>query len=368
MPRTTILQVIDSNGNVVYPDPSIPPGEADRGHQPPGRLHHHRHPRRQHEPQGQPVLGRVGGLRRPDPPAGRLQDRHDERQPRRRTRTASSPRPRTRTLPGPRGRRLDGQQQQRAQHRHAVARVVGAALVADHARRQQGPADRGLAPPDGARRGDGRRVQRHEARAVQHEDGRPSCSSRAPRPSDTDDFHRAVTIDTASGLLWQDGCVGPKKTVGALDFSSVEAIGKWGYYDRGWPKRASKGSGVRGGPEGTRTAYFYGSGFFPFGRTWGGIFAPTELCPLAGAAAADLRRSRSCPTARPTRPPPGQPTPKTRARRRSRSDPRAAQSVRRSTLRRRPRLARRPGPTSRAGGSRPPTGPRRAARRSRGRG
>ena len=73
------------------PRPEHPPGEADRGHQPPGGLHHHRHPRRQHEPQGQPVLGRVGGLRRPDPPAGRLQDRHDERQPRR---------PRVR-LPGP---------------------------------------------------------------------------------------------------------------------------------------------------------------------------------------------------------------------------------------------------------------------------
>ena len=36
----------------------------------------------------------------------------------------------------------------------------------------------------------------------------------------------------------------------------------------------------RGGPEGTRTSYFYGSGFYPFGRSWGGIFAPTELCPI----------------------------------------------------------------------------------------
>jgi membrane peptidoglycan carboxypeptidase len=99
-------------------------------------------------------------------------------------------------------------------------------------------------------------------------------------PRETDSFHHSVEIDGASGLLWQDGCVGPKKTVGALDFSTAEDIGKWDYYIRGWQKRAARGSGVSGGPEGTRTAYFYGSGFFPFGRSWGGIFAPTELCPI----------------------------------------------------------------------------------------
>jgi hypothetical protein len=46
-------------------------------------------------------------------------------------------------------------------------------------------------------------------------------------------------------------------------------------------KRAARGSGAGGGPKGTATQYFYGQGFFPFGRTWGGIFAPSELCPLA---------------------------------------------------------------------------------------
>jgi hypothetical protein len=37
---------------------------------------------------------------------------------------------------------------------------------------------------------------------------------------------------------------------------------------------------VRGGPEGTRTSYFYNNSFAPFGRTWGAPFAPTELCPI----------------------------------------------------------------------------------------
>jgi peptidoglycan glycosyltransferase len=99
-------------------------------------------------------------------------------------------------------------------------------------------------------------------------------------PRESDNFHRAVDIDRASGLLWQEGCVGPMKTVGALDFSKAEDIDKWGYYDRGWQKRAARGRGVAGGPEGTKTSYFYGSGFFPFGSSWGGIFAPTELCPI----------------------------------------------------------------------------------------
>jgi membrane peptidoglycan carboxypeptidase len=99
-------------------------------------------------------------------------------------------------------------------------------------------------------------------------------------PSETDSFHHGVEIDVASGLRWQDGCVGPKKTLGALDFSSAEEIDKWDDYIRGWQKRAARGSGVSGGPEGTRTSYFYGSGFYPFGKSWGGIFAPSELCPI----------------------------------------------------------------------------------------
>jgi membrane peptidoglycan carboxypeptidase len=100
-------------------------------------------------------------------------------------------------------------------------------------------------------------------------------------PSEVDDLRHAVEIDEATGDLWQEGCAGPKKSVGALDFSKVEEnFPKWGKYTRGWVKRAAKGAGVRGGPESNRTAYFYGGGkgFFPFGKSWGGIFAPTELC------------------------------------------------------------------------------------------
>ena len=101
-------------------------------------------------------------------------------------------------------------------------------------------------------------------------------------PTQSDDLRRTVDIDSASGLLWQEGCVGPMRTVGALDLSQVEAAWPaWQRADNRWTARAARGAGVGGGPKGSRTSYLYGSGFYPFGRSWGGIFAPTGLCPLA---------------------------------------------------------------------------------------
>jgi len=98
-------------------------------------------------------------------------------------------------------------------------------------------------------------------------------------PTRRDDLRVALDIDQATGLLWQDGCSGPMVTMGFLDFSSVEpAFPEWSEYTRGWAARAARGPGVRGGPEGLRTSYFYNNAFAPFGRTWGGPFAPTEVC------------------------------------------------------------------------------------------
>ena len=89
-------------------------------------------------------------------------------------------------------------------------------------------------------------------------------------------------IDAASELLWQPGCVGPEVTQGFVDLSKVDAnFPNWQRADAGWGARAAIGPGVRGGPEGTRTSYFYNNSFAPYGHTWGAPFAPTELCPLA---------------------------------------------------------------------------------------
>jgi membrane peptidoglycan carboxypeptidase len=127
-------------------------------------------------------------------------------------------------------------------------------------------------------------------------------------PTQSDDFHHAVEIDAASGLLWQDGCVGPKRVVGAIDYSQIDAgRPNWQKADNNWLKRAAGGAGRSGGPKGTHTAYFYGTGFYPFGRTWGGIFAPSGLCPLAPPPTpppCDNPFGLFCPT-----PSPGEPTP-----------------------------------------------------------
>jgi hypothetical protein len=139
------------------------------------------------------------------------------------------------------------------------------------------------------------------------------------QPTQGDDLRRTVDIDTASGLRWQEGCVGPMKTVGALDFSQVEAAWPaWQRADNRWTARAARGAGVGGGLKGSSTQYLYGDGFYPFGRSWGGIFAPTELCPLAPPPTAPPCGNPfglfcpSVPPVDPTAPPTGKPgkTPK----------------------------------------------------------
>ena len=97
-------------------------------------------------------------------------------------------------------------------------------------------------------------------------------------------FGRVVDVDDASGLLWREGCVGPVVSKTFVDYSAAEPGFKaWQKANAAWQKRAAKGPGVRG-PKGTRTAYFYGSGdgisWYPYGRSWGGKFAPAKECPL----------------------------------------------------------------------------------------
>ncbi len=104
-------------------------------------------------------------------------------------------------------------------------------------------------------------------------------------PTASASFSRAVDVDAASGLRWREGCVGPKATRSFVDYSSAEAGFKaWQKADAAWQARAARGPGVTGGPKRTHTAYFYGSGngisWYPFGRSWGGKFAPTKKCPI----------------------------------------------------------------------------------------
>ncbi len=99
-------------------------------------------------------------------------------------------------------------------------------------------------------------------------------------PKQHDNTKVGVAVDAASGLLWQAGCIGPEVTKGFLDLSKVDAaFPSWQKFDNGWIARARRGPGVRGGPKGTPTEYYnFGPGSFPFGATWGAPFAPTKKC------------------------------------------------------------------------------------------
>ncbi|HSO28294.1 MAG TPA: transglycosylase domain-containing protein [Candidatus Sulfomarinibacteraceae bacterium] len=100
-------------------------------------------------------------------------------------------------------------------------------------------------------------------------------------PTRPDDLHVELDIDQATGLLWQDGCTGPMVKAGFLDFSAVEQrFPGWQQYTQDWAARAAQGPGTPGGPdeEPTRTSYFYNNSFAPYGATWGGTFAPVDVC------------------------------------------------------------------------------------------
>ncbi|HLY15310.1 MAG TPA: transglycosylase domain-containing protein [Candidatus Limnocylindrales bacterium] len=114
-------------------------------------------------------------------------------------------------------------------------------------------------------------------------------------PTQVDDTKVGVQIDSATGLLWQDGCLGPEVTKGFLDFSNVEpGHPTWVKYTQGWVARAMHGPGVRGGPKDTPTDYFHFGHIYPFGATWGAPFPPVKKCPIGGP---------------PPSPPPGSPPP-----------------------------------------------------------
>ncbi len=108
-------------------------------------------------------------------------------------------------------------------------------------------------------------------------------------PTQVDSTKFGVEVDSATGKLWQEGCVGPKEVKGFLNLGNVESeFPSWGPANRNWLARAAQGSGVAGGPERTRTTYFYETGVWnPFGRTWGAPFAPTEMCEIPAPSPSD---------------------------------------------------------------------------------
>ena len=208
-----------------------------------------------------------------------------------------------------------------------------------------------------------------------------SCSSPGTAPTKAASYARRSTSTrraasagrTAASARWSPG----RSSTTAEAEAGLQG---WQKADAAWQARAARGAGVAGGPKRTRTAYFYGGGFYPFGRSWGsGGFAPDQEVPARPADAHPVRLDLTA--ARPARLDadgnghgngngtataagiPARavaPTPTWRIR--------AAVRGGRSSPRRRPRRAR-PGGSSSPAGARPPgSAPRRATRPCRARG
>jgi hypothetical protein len=125
-----------------------------------------------------------------------------------------------------------------------------------------------------------------------------------------------MEIDSATGLLWDEGCTGPMEQRYFLDFSNVESrFNRWQRANQGWAERAARGPGVIGGPKRTPTVYFFDGNLVPFGRTWGGRFPPSKVCTFQppaceepGGGPPTAEPSAEVPCVTPPPPPSGEPT------------------------------------------------------------
>jgi membrane peptidoglycan carboxypeptidase len=124
-------------------------------------------------------------------------------------------------------------------------------------------------------------------------------------PTQVDDTKVEQAIDQATGLLWVDGCEGPRVVETFLDLDRVEAdVPEWRRANQNWIARAALGPGRAGGPRGARTAYFYDEhGAAPNGTTWGAPFGPWATCDRLAARSSAGEEVAAKPTlaARPSR-------------------------------------------------------------------
>ena len=233
--------------------PTAPP-KGTQVISPAGRLHHHRHPGRQHGHEGQPVLGQVGDLRRQDPPAGRLQDRHDERQPRRGRLRLLAP-PADPNAPALAVGVWMGNSDNTPNDGQALARHVGAALVGDPDRGQQGRADRRRSrPPQGLETATvdaftGLKPGPFTTKTVTELfiPGTVPTQKETLRGRGLD--RRGERPAVAGRLRRAEGHQGLLQPLGGRGQLPGLAEGQRGVGARG----RREGSGVRGGPKGTRT-------------------------------------------------------------------------------------------------------------------
>ncbi|MBA3778203.1 MAG: transglycosylase domain-containing protein [Chloroflexi bacterium] len=114
------------------------------------------------------------------------------------------------------------------------------------------------------------------------------------------EYRVGIQVDAATNLLWREGCEGPPVTKAFLDLSQAEKVfPRWQEANQAWIARARQGPGVVGGPEDTKTSYFYNGSFQPYGASWGAAFPPGQTCPL---------KPKATPTPTPTKTPRNSPS------------------------------------------------------------
>ena len=284
--HTTILTVKDTQRQGRRAEPYVPPAGKQVG-QPAGGLHRHRHPGRQHQPERQPVLGQVRDRRPGRSPAGDPQDRHEQRrqgpQRLRLHRAADGRRPRRRRV-RPRGRRLERQLATTAWSRPPgaplfsidVSTYVWQGFLNEASAKW--PVTNFQQPADGLVRvkidpWTGLKVD------VRHE---PSTSGSSSAPS--------------------------RRTRSAPDTCGIDVVARGQRRDelrqlddrrpRLAPPRRDAAPGVVGGPDRTRTAYFYNGAFRPVRRLVGrarpaascGQPSPAPSCYLVPDPGSERRR------------------------------------------------------------------------------
>ena len=288
-----ILKVVDDGRQ---------PGLADRRRRRPratqvdqqaGGLHHHRHPGRQHR---SPRSTRTGASGRS------TTDGRADRPPTRPVRPATTSTshaygflapPKDKTAPalavGVWMGNSNNDPNDGSLSLDSSAPLWSAILTRRSARACRSPSSAARRAQDGR----GRRVHRAQARAVHRRRPSRSCSCRARSRRSEETIRSGVEIDEASGLLWQDGCVGPKVTKGFFNLSEVEAdFPNWQKANAQLGGAGGRGPGRAGAARrapGRRTSTT--TGFRPFGRSWGAPFAPTENCPIAAAGADPIAAS-----------------------------------------------------------------------------
>ena len=136
--------------------------------------------------------------------------------------------------------------------------------------------------PKGLSKVSRRRIHGLQARDPSRRRRSPSCSSPAPsrrRPTTSTGRSTSTRRAASSGRTAASGR--RRRSARSISAPSTQATragsGRTTTGRSGPPAERAPAAGAKG----THTSYFYGTGFFPFGRSWGGIFAPSALCPLA---------------------------------------------------------------------------------------